>query len=87
MKDSQKLLGIKQTEFYVKFMLQIMGSCINLRTSIHQENRLILFKNHLQGMLLHSVIKRVPIIYIISKDWKLIYLLMLVNIIMHHNSF
>lgn len=50
MENSQKLLDINQTEFYITCMLQVMEDFINSRMSTKQENcLLILFKkNHLQ---------------------------------------
>jgi len=45
MENSQKLLDINQTEFYIKFMLQITDDSIAGRLATKQENcLLILFK-------------------------------------------
>ena len=45
MENSQKPLAINQTEFYIKFMLQIMDDSIAGRLATKQENcLLILFK-------------------------------------------
>lgn len=82
------LLDRNQTEFYIKFMLQIMDSFINSRMSTKRENcLLILFKK--PSMMNTAMFSNRKDSHFISKNWKLevnvTYLLIHVNVIIYHN--
>lgn len=89
MKTPQELLDINQTEFYIKFTLQITDGFINSRISTKQENCLILFKK-LSRRNVATFTDKKDSHFTISKNWKLeinvTYLLILVNAVMYHTS-
>ena len=90
MENSQKLLDINQTEFYITCMLQVMEDFINSRMSTKQENCLLILFKKPSTMNIAMFSDKKDSHFIISKNWELetsvIYLLILVNVFMYHNS-